>query len=436
MIALAPVRQNWRRDFRLFWAAQGASVMGDQIREFAVPLIAITALNASAIDLGVLGAAQWLPFLLFALPLGVVIDRRRRRRLLLASETGRAVITAALAVAAAAGLLGFPLLLVAVVALGFLTVVYEVGYQSAIPALVPREQLGGANSRIQATAAVGEIGGPGLGGLLLQLLGIPLTLAANAASHLVSALALGLIRTPEPLPTAEGERSFLGELRDGARHVLRDRYLLANVGFSALYNPFAQWITILLALYAVTALGLDAAQLGIVFSAGAVGAVAGAAAGGRASRGSHVGRILVLCATAECAALLFIPLVDPAWNHTAAIGVLAGVMAVNGAGTALSNVLLITVRQLRTPDSILGRVNATMRTVTYGTIPLGALAGGVVGDWLGARAGLAVGAVLCLGTVIWVALSPLRTIGRIAELEKPPARGGFDQQIYCGDGEI
>ena len=412
-------KTSWRRDFGLFWAAQGASVTGDQIREFAVPLIAITALQASATELGILGAAQWVPFLLFALPFGVIIDRRRRRRMLLLSEVGRGALTAALAVTALLGLLGIPVLLVAAVLLGTLTVVYEVGYQSAMPALVPREQLGLANSRIQATAAAGEIGGPGLGGVLIHLVGIPATLWANAGAHFLSAAALVAIRTPEPHPQPDGTRNFLGELRDGAQHVIRDRYLLANVGFSALYNPFAQWVTILLALYAVRQLGLDAAQVGIIFSSGAVGALVGAAAGARVSKGTRVGIALLGCAAVECAALLAIPAVDPSWSHAAAIAALAGLMAINGAGTALSSVLLITVRHLRTPDAILGRVNATMRTVTYGTIPLGALAGGLVGEWVGARTGLLIGAVLCLGTVVWVALSPLRTITRIDRLEQP-----------------
>ena len=422
MIEVESVRTpstKWRRDFRLFWAAQGASLTGDQIREFAVPLIAITVLQASATQLGVLGAAQWLPFLLFALPFGVIIDRRRRRRMLLLSEIGRGALTAVLAVAALVGALGFPVLLVAAVLLGTLTVVYEVGYQSAIPALVPREHLGVANSRIQATVAAGEIGGPGLGGVLMHLLGVATTLWANAAAHFFSAAALLAIRAPEPRPEPQHDRSFVRELRDGIQHVVRDRYLLANVGFSALYNPFAQWVTILLALYAVRTLGLDAAQVGIIFSAGAAGALVGAAAGGRASRGSRVGVILVACATVECGALLAIPAVDPAWSHAAAIASLAVIMAINGAGTALSSVILITIRQLRTPDAMLGRVNATMRTVTYGTIPLGALAGGLVGDWTGARTGLLIGALLCLGTVVWVALSPLRSITSIDELEQP-----------------
>jgi predicted MFS family arabinose efflux permease len=405
----------WKRDFRLFWFAQSASVLGDQFREFAIPLIAATVLHVSATELGVLSAAQWVPFLVLALPLGVIIDRHRRRNLLMFSETGRGVLMVGLVIAAAMNALGFPLLLVAVIALGTLTVIYEVGYQSAIPALVPRDFLNRANSRVQATAAAGEIGGPGLGGLFLQLFGMTVTLAANAAAYLVSAVALLLMRSVEPAPVAT-RRHFVVELRDGVRHVRHDPYLRANVGFSALYNPFAQWVTLLLILYAARTLELTAGQISIVFSAGAVGALLGAATGPRLSSRLRVGTIIFLCAAVECAALLLIPVVDRSWGSVAAISALSVIMAINGAGTALSNVLLITIRQLRTPDALLGRVNATMRTITYGTIPLGALAGGLVGDWLGLRGGIIVGAVLCLATVVWVYISPLRHIRDLEEI--------------------
>lgn len=408
-------RPRWRRDFGLFWFAQGTSVIGDQVREFAVPLIAVTVLHVSSVDLGILGAAQWLPFLVLALPLGVVIDRYRRRTLLIVSEFARGILTLGLAVAATAGLLGFPLLLVAVILLGTFTVVYEIGHQSAIPSLVPRDRLGFANARIQATAAAGEVGGPGLGGVLLQIFGVTVTLAVNAATHLLSAAALIAMRSQETRPPT-AKRHFFGELRTGALHVMRDPYLRANVGFSAIYNPFAQWVTLLLTLYAIHDLGLEAAQVGVIFSAGAVGALVGAASASRLARHASVGRIMVLCAVVECTMLVLVPAVAPSWPALMSVLALAVIMGVNGAGTALSSVLLITIRQLRTPDELLGRVNATMRCVTYGTIPLGALAGGFVGEWLGPRLGILIGAVLCLSTIVWVALSPLRGVQSLDDL--------------------
>ncbi len=390
-------------------------MMGDQLKEFAIPLIAVSVLHVTATELGMLSAAQWVPFLVLALPLGVIIDRYRRRRLLVLSETGRGLLIVGLVVAAALNALAFPLLLVAVVVLGALTVIYEVGYQSAIPSLVPRDALGSANAKIQATVAAGEIGGPGLGGLILQLLGTTATLIVNAAAYLVSAAALLMMRAEEPAPVTT-RRHFLVELRQGVRHVARDPYLRANVGFSALYNPFAQWVVILLMIYAVHGLGLEAGQIGIVFSIGAAGALAGAAVASRLATRLRTGTILVLCAAVECGAVLLIPVVDASWPPALMMAALAVIMAANGAGTAISNVFLITIRQLRTPDHLLGRVNATMRTITYGTIPLGALVGGFVGDALGPRLGIAVGAILCLFTVLWVCLSPLRGIRHLDDL--------------------
>jgi len=411
-----------RRDFRLFWAAHAASVTGDQICEFLVPLLAISLLHVSSTELGILGGAQWLPFLLLALPFGVVIDRHPTRLLLLASELGRGLLTLGLLAAVLAHALSFPALVGLALALGACAVVYEVGYQSAIPSLVPRARLGGANARVQATTAAAEIAGPGLGGAMLQLIGASGSLAVNGAMHLASACALARVRSRAGTPPA-ATRHFLTELREGAGRVLHDPLLRANVGFSALYNPFAQWVTLLLTLYAVRSLGLEPVHLGLVFSAGAAGAVVGAAAASRISRGARVGTALLACAAVECGALLSLAIVDEAWDRDLAVAALALLMAVNGTGTALSSVLLITIRQLRTPEQLLGRVNATMRTVTYGTIPLGALAGGLAGDWLGPRLGLLVGAVLGSATIAWVAASPLARIRRLSDLETVPDGG-------------
>ena len=413
---------TWVRDFRLFWAAQGASLTGDQLREFTLPLLALFSLGASATELGIINAAQWVPFLVLALPLGVLIDRHRRRRLLLLSDAMRAVLLVTLVAAVLWGGLSIPGLVVIAAALGMVAVIHEVGYQSAIPSLVPREYLEKANSRIQATAAAAEVGGPGLGGLAVQLLGIPAALLLNAFTYLTSGSFLALIRSPEPAP-ARTNRDFFAELRTGVARVRHDPYLLANVGFSAIYNPFAQWVIILLTVYAVRELGLEPAQLGLVFSIGAAGALLGAAMTSRLTARLSVGRVILLCATVECLALVALPLADASWGVVPVIIFLGAALALSGAGTTVSNVLLITIRQLRTPDRLLGRVNATMRTVTYGTIPLGALAGGFAGDALGSRLGMLVGALLCLLTIVWVAFSPLSRIETLDDVSVENADG-------------
>lgn len=430
MSRILPIRarsdggRTWIADFRLFWGAQGASLTGDQLREFTLPLLALFSLSASATELGIISAAQWVPFLVLALPLGVVIDRHRRRRLLLLSDAMRAALLLGLVAAVLWGGLSIPGLVVIAAALGIVAVIHEVGYQSAIPSLVPREYLEKANSRIQATAAAAEVGGPGLGGLAVQLLGIPAAVLLNALSYLASGSLLALIRSPEPAPVRT-TRHFFAELRTGISRVRHDRYLLANVGFSAIYNPFAQWVVILLTVYAVRELGLEPAQLGLVFSVGAAGALLGAAMTSRLTARLSVGRVILLCAIVECLALVALPMADPSWGVVPVMTFLGAALALSGAGTTVSNVLLITIRQLRTPDRLLGRVNATMRTVTYGTIPLGALAGGFAGDAFGSRLGMLVGALLCLLTIVWVAFSPLSRIKTLDDVSIDNADGSI-----------
>ena len=409
------IRPGWKRDFGWLWGSQTASVVGEQVSEIAVPLLAVLVLHASAGELGLLGVARWVPFLLLALPLGVLVDRRRRRPLIMTADWSRAALTLAIVAAAAVGVLSLPLLAALVLLIGCFTVLFEVSYQSAVPSIVPVSGLARANARLQASSAAAQIGGPGLGGLLVQVLTAPFAMLAHGALYIVSALAIGRIRSPEVITPREGT-SFVAELRAGLRFVFRDRYLVANLGFSALYNPAEQWVIVLFTLHAVRVLGLSPAEIGLVFSLGAVGALVGAVLAGVTVRRFGAGGPVMWCAAIECAALFGIPLVDPSWGRVAVIVSLGSIIAVNGACTALSSVILVTVRQLRTPDRMLGRVNASMRWLTYGTVALGAAAGGIVGDLVGTRLGMLFGACFGLATVVWVALSPLPHIGDPAEL--------------------
>jgi MFS family permease len=407
-------RSPWQRDFGRLWTSQGASVVAAELGDLTVPLLAVLVLHASALELGLLGLARWVPFLLLALPLGVLVDRVRRRPLIVMADWARALLCVAIGATALGGVLTFPALFALVLVIGCFTVLFEVSYQSILPAVVPVSQLETSNGRLQATAAAAQIGGPGLGGILVQVLTAPIAMLANGLTYVVSAVAVGRIRAEE-LPAGR-TGGFVAELRDGLRFVARDRYLVANLGFSALYNPFAEWILVLFTLHAVDSLGLDAAQLGLVLAMGAGGALVGALFAASAVRRFGAGRPLLWCAFVECVVLLFVPLADASWGTLLAIGTLGAVFAVNGAGTAMSSVILVTIRQLRTPDRILGRVNASMRWITFGTVALGAAAGGFVGEALGTRAGLAIGAGLALLTVVWVAFSPLPRIGDPSEL--------------------
>jgi MFS family permease len=367
-------------------------------------------LHASATEAGLLGVARWLPFLLLALPLGVLADRRTRRPILIVSDVCRASLTIAVVVAAMAGALTLAALVTLVALLGAFTVAFEVAYQSFLPSVVGREHLESANSRLQATFSVAEVAGPGVGGWLIQTFTTAGALLVQAGTFIVSAVALLGIRSLEERPDPSAV-SAMTQLREGLRFVRRDPYLVALVGFSAIYNLFAQWVMVLLLVHAVREWGLTAGHLGLVFSLGAIGAVMGAALAPRSVRRFGAGPVLVACAGAESIVLAALPVIEADWGRTLVVAALIGVFAVNGAGTSLSSVVALTLRQLRTPDHLLGRVNATMRWISYGVVAIGAGIGGVLGDLVGTRLGIAIGCAGVVLTVVWVIASPLRRIG-------------------------
>ena len=408
----------WRhRDFRKLWAGETVSLFGSEVTELALPLVAVLVLDADAGQMGLLAAARFAPFLLVTLPAGAWVDRRRRRPVLVASNLGRALLVGLVPLLAGLGLLGMGHLYGIAFAVGVLTVLFDVAYQSYLPSLVDRDQLVEGNSKLQASASAARVGGPGLGGLLVQLIGAPRTLLVDAASYLVSAASLLAIRGREPAPaTNAGGVSGVGfrqEVAEGLRVTYRNPVLRAMAGLAATYNFFSQVIEALLVLYATRELGLSAGLIGLIVASGSVGALVGAALTGRLERRLGVGPSLILAVVVECAALLLVPIASgPA---PLAAGLLGLAFAGNGFGLGLSNVLAVSLRQAVTPDRLLGRMNASYRFLTYGAIPLGALLGGALGELLGLRTAVAVGAVGSLLTVPWALLPPLPRIRQMPE---------------------
>lgn len=390
------------RGFGRIWFATGATAIGAQVAQLALPLLAVVSLHASSGQVGLLGAAQWLPFLLIALPVGVLVDRRRRRPLLVAAEWIRVLGTTTIIVLGVAHVLTLPVLLLLAAVVGCGAVVFEVAYQSFLPSVVPHDRLDAANSRLQATEATAVVAGPGLGGLLVQLLGALPTLAVTAAGSLLSAVSLS--RLPESLRPAAGRRQPIArDLVEGLRYLRRDRVLAGLLGFSAIANPFAQWITLLFLVDAVRRLHLATGQVGVVLAIGAVGTLLGAATGPAVARRLGALRTILLTATVDPLVLFVLPAAGPGWGGPTLVAALGATFAVNGYAVGLDTVVVTTVRQTRTPDELRGRVNAATRMVSYGTIALGAAAGGLAGQLFGVRTALLVGCLGALTTIGWVA---------------------------------
>lgn len=403
---MTAARSLWRNaDFLRLWAGEGVSLFGSEVTELALPLTAVIVLSAGPAEMGLLGGLRFLPYLLFTLPAGLLADRRRRRPILLWANVARGLLIGVVPVLALAGALRIEHLYLIGFAVGSLTVVFDVTYWSYLPTIVERDQLVAGNSRLMATSAIASVGGPGFGGYLVQALTAPLALAVDAASFFASALSLATIRRSEPIPERPDGESVAGELREGIRTVASNPVLRALAATAGSYNLFDAWISALFVLFAVDALGLSPGTIGLVVSAGALGALAGSLAAGPLAGRIGIGPAVVWSVVLECAAMLPIALVGG--PPPLVLAVLGIAFFVNGAGVSLSSVQAITVRQSVTPDRLLGRMTASYRLIGYGGIPVGAFLGGLVGELLGVRAGILLGAAGMMSAAAFVVASPL-----------------------------
>jgi MFS family permease len=407
------MRTTVRRDFQLFWAGQAVSLVGSQVSALALPLTAALVLDAGPVQMGLLGAAAFLPFLFLTLPAGAWIDRRRRRPILIGADIGRGILVAVIPIAAVAELLRIEVLYVVALGSGCCQVLFDLAYLAHVPSLVPREELTEANGRLQATASEAEVGGPGIAGLLVQAVGAPLALLLDGVSYLVSAVTLRMISTPEPPPApASKSRSFRAEVVEGLRFLRRQPVLRACAFEAAQFNLFNQVIIAVLILHATREIRLEPALIGLSFAVGSVGSLFGAGLAPRIAGRVGVGRAIAGSMVVACAAPLLLPL---AASSSLPAVVLATSFAIGGFGVAISNVLIVTVRQAITPDEMLGRLNASYRTLVYGAIPIGSLVGGLLGEVIGLRWTLVVGALGILVAPAWVLASAVPRMRRVPD---------------------
>jgi MFS family permease len=388
--------------FRRSWTAQTVSFLGDQVTIVALPLVAVLALDASAAQMGLLAAAGSLPNLLFSLHAGAFVDRRgRRRRTMIVTDVVRAAVLASVPVAYWLGALTLAHLYAVAFLAGSLGVLFTVCANSLFTALLPREQYVEGTSLMRGTYAFSWVAGPSAGGLLVQALSGPAALVLDAVSFLGSALLLGSIAPEEP----PGEPAARSRIREGLRFVARTPALRAQFAAGAGLNFFYTIYFTLLFLFAARELHLAAGTIGLALGAGAVGALVGTMIATRTARRIGLGRTMLLGAILYPGALLLVPLASgPAW---AAFALLVVAELGSGLGLALDDVCATSIRQALTPDRLRSRVQGAHMAIAYGVRPLGALAGGALGTWLGLQETLWLAAAGGVASALLLLPSPL-----------------------------
>jgi MFS family permease len=397
----------WRQpDFLRLWGAETVSQFGTQVSQLAIPLIAIIVLKASAFEVAALGAIEFLPFTLFALPAGVWVDRLPRRPILVVADLGRAAALASIPLAYAFDVLTIWQLYIVGFVVGVFTVFFDVAYQSYLPSLVERGQLVDGNSKLEISRSAAQIGGPGLGGVLVSAITAPMAVLVDAVSFVWSALLVRQIRTHEERAAPETAPNMRREVMEGLRYIFGDPRWRAIALYVASSNFFSNVVFAVYLVYAVRELHLSPATIGVIFGVGNTGWLLGALVAGRVSRRLGVGHTLIAGALVAGPASLLVPLAPRSFP----IPFLVASMILLAFGVVLFNVTGISLIQALTPDRILGRMNASRRWVVWGTIPLGGFVGGALASWIGLRETLFVGAIGMSVVFLFLVFSPLRTI--------------------------
>jgi MFS family permease len=389
------------------WAGESVSVLGSQVTLLAVPTVAILILHAGPFQVGVLSALEFLAFPTLGLVAGVYADRLRRRPIMIVCDIGRALALGSIPVTFVLGVLTLEQLYLVALLTGIFTVFFDVSYQSYLPALVDRANLVEGNTKLEISRSTAQVAGPAIAGFLIQLIGGAKAVAIDALSFLFSALALAFIRKSEPVPqpsTASGARGFIPEMREGIDVVFRSPILWRIAGCTATSNLGSNMIFgAVFLIFAYRQLHLSAAVVGLIFAIGSVGALLGALVAAWVVRRLGIGPTLGLAPVIGGLAVLATPLALVG----APVLVLAAAGFIEGLTVPIYNISQVSLRQAITPDRVQGRMNATMRTIVWGTIPLGAFVGGILGTSIGLVQTIVIGGIVSVAAALWIFLGPV-----------------------------
>jgi MFS family permease len=401
-------------DFLKLWTAETVSVFGSQISALAIPLLAVLTLKVSPFDVALLGTIEMLPFILFTLPAGAWVDRLRRRPIMITGDLGRAVALATIPLAYAFGALTIWQLYVVGFITGVLTVFFDVSNQSYLPSIIEHDELVEGNSKLQVSQSAAQIAGPGIAGYLVGVLTAPFAILLDAASFVASAFFVFLIRRPEPPVVhpadAAGEQrpSIWSDIRAGLGFVLHNRSLRAIAGGTATSNLFTSiaFATVIVYFADSAYLGLAPATIGVVYAIGNIGALVGALTANRLARRFGVGPTIIGTLAVGSLNPLFVALAPAAMPIPF---IVAGGL-VGGFSQMAYNINQVSYRQAICPPRMQGRMNATIRFLVWGTMPIGGIIGGILATVIGVHEAIWIGAILGLTPALFPLLSPVRHI--------------------------
>lgn len=410
--------------FRI-WAAESISLTGAQITTFALPLVAAINLDASPWEMSLLVAAAGVSSLTFGLSAGVFADKYERTGLMHIANLARLAVLLTVPLLYWADALSVWVLALVTYLISALTLLFESAMTPYIPRLVGRDKVGPANSWLEASEAVGDVGGPGLAGVLVQTLGAPIAVLIDAISYVVSSVALlGLPKAhPRANEGADGaDETHLAAIRSGLRLLRRDRYQWPIAVTSVFFNFFCSMFVATYMLYALRVVGLSPALLGVMTMLGGVAGLTAAAVNQRIINRFGIGPTVIIGYALPGITALpvgFVHLFDLPVTLT-----LIGISQFSWVfGIVVMHICVATMRQTMIPEHLQGRIISSARFMGWGVEPLGALAGGA----LATAASVGLSGTIVISTVglllagVWPLFSPVRTLRTVDDGTDAPA---------------
>jgi MFS family permease len=388
-----------------FWTGDTITQFTGQISGFAFPIVAVLTLNVTGFELGVLEALGFIAFPAIGLFVGVWMDRWRRRPVMIAANLIQVVALGSVPAAYAFGVLSLYQLFAVALVMGITTVFYDVAYQSYLPSLVDREDVVEGNQKLQISASASSVIGPGVASGLVGLIGASLSISADAIGTLAAAFALVSIRKPEPHPTPKEpgtERHFFAEMKEGIKVVFGNKLLWTQAGCTGTSNLGSGIFGVALVLYIYRTLLISPMVAGIIFSIGSVGFLLGVFATSRVTAILGLGRTVALSVAGSFGLLIALL----AQGEFAPLIVGVGLF-IASFGSPIYNINQVSLRQIITPNRLQGRMNATMRTIVWGTIPVGSFLGGILVSAVGTVPTFVIGILISGGASLWIFFGPI-----------------------------
>ena len=387
-------------DFKKLWAGQASSLFGTQSVFLILPLAAVIVLNATPLQMGIVTAMGGLPAI-FGIFLGAWVDRRKRLPIIVAADVGRGSLLLAVPAAHLLGLLTIELIYAVAFGIGLMTILFQISYRPFLAAIVEQHELIDANSKLEMAGSATSAIGPGIGGVLVQVVTAPFAMLFGAVAYFTSAVLFRWIRVTEDLQQlSRKDESGIGALREGFRFFRHNRTLLGIATSQLMLGTFSAMLEVVLLLYLVRELGLSAGIVGALVAAGSIGSFVGAGMATRLTAAIGLGRAMTGGILLIGISAFSIPLAGG--TQLVIIATLIVIKILIDAGGVIYTIGTVSLRLAVTPDRLGGRITSIMVVLSRVGLPIGALLGGVLGELTGLRSTLLVGAVGMAASSLWL----------------------------------